>query len=129
MPRHDLVCSRCGTVVKDVAYKLPWPEVLIHIDTDSICLGGLEILWSTENPGQAAVCERERTVVYYHPKLGYRYPGRNDSPMPDYYQRAGFERKELPHLSDIKKLEKDGNVLSEINHFDKGTGRDFLYNS
>lgn len=67
----------------------------------------------------ASVNPRERAVVWEHPGTGeIRYPGRNDTPMPSYYSREGFVRKELRHLSDIRALERRERVASEIGNFD-----------
>jgi len=126
MARHDLICRSCGLQVIDASLS-PWPDKVIHLDlgVGRTC-GEFDILWSSYPPRDAAVHTSERAVVWYHPKYGYRYPGRNDRPMPRYYARQGYERRELPTLHDIHRLEKDGNVLSEVAWFDKGSGRDFL---
>lgn len=124
MPRHDVICD-CGEVIEDLACK-EWPEVIMHLDHQHI--GKFVILWSSGSKQLASVHASERAAVWYHPKHGYRYPGRNDVPMPEGYKRDGFVRQEMNHLSDVQHLEKKAGVLSEVNHFDKGTGRDFMGN-
>lgn len=66
---------------------------------------------------------RERAVVYYNAATGkVAYPPRNDQPMPAMYAANGYERRELPTLRDIHKLEREQGVRSETAWFDHGTG-------
>lgn len=69
---------------------------------------------------QPAVHSTERAVVWRHPGTGQiRYPGRNDSPMPQRYQLQGFERHELPTLRAVEHFEKDHGVHNEKMWFDR----------
>lgn len=126
MPRHNLVCKNCGLKIEDAEFR-SWPDNVVHLDIDNLKIcGETEILWSFHSQSPAAVHANERTCVWYHPQHGYRYPGRNDVPMPAAYQKAGFERREMNNLSDLHRLEREGRVVSETVHYDKGTGRDFM---
>ncbi len=64
----------------------------------------------------------ERAVVWEGPGGVISYPPRNDVDMPDRLKRLGYQRKELPNLRAIEKLEKEQNVRSEIAWHDQGTG-------
>ena len=71
----------------------------------------------------------ERAVVYYNPATGeHRTPARADVPMPEVYQRQGFERREL--LSMLS-WEKESGVVHEATNFNAGnepeTDRDVPY--
>lgn len=125
MPRHDLQCSNpaCALVEWDVFYS-PWPDFAIRCST---CYNLMEILWSRSSADIPHACHpSESVVVWEHPVTGQvRYPGRNDTPIPERYQREGFVRKEIRTLRDIHKFESDHKVLNERAWFDRGSGRDF----
>ena len=66
----------------------------------------------------AQVHSSERAVVYYNPATGeHRTPARADVPMPEVYQRQGFERREL--LSMLS-WEKESGVVHEATNFHAG---------
>lgn len=66
----------------------------------------------------AQVHSSERAVVYYNPATGeHRTPARADVPMPEVYQRQGFERREL--LSMLS-WEKESGVVHEATNFNSG---------
>jgi len=72
----------------------------------------------------AAVDAAERCVVWENPHTGeVRYPGRNDVPIPERYARQGFERREMPTLSSLRRFENERGVVNEAAHWDRGSGR------
>lgn len=74
----------------------------------------------------AAVHERERCVVWQHPGTGeVRYPMANNIPMPDRYQKQGFERREMPSLASMESFCREKGMINEIAHWDSGSGRGF----
>lgn len=74
----------------------------------------------------ATVAPFERCVVWKHPITGeVRYPGRNDVPMPQRYQRAGYQRHELTSLRALQQFERERGVVNEAVHYDRGSGHGF----
>lgn len=67
----------------------------------------------------AQVSPADAVVLYEHPTKGVRWPGRNDVPVPKHYAREGFERREYRSLSDIRRLERQHNVVSEVGNYDR----------
>lgn len=125
MPFYDIHCVKCGLEIKDYM-TLFAPDKFLHLDLmqGKVC-GEFVIDYNLRRGFDASVRESERAVVWAHPVHGIRYPGRNDAPMPPAYAKAGFERKELTSMSEIRRFEKASGVLSEVAHFDRGTGRSF----
>lgn len=70
--------------------------------------------------------EKERAVVWRDPRTGtVAYPARNDSPMPQRYREAGYERHELGTLRELDRFERANNVVNEKGHYDSnGRGYD-----
>ena len=117
MPSHDVECTKCGLVIENY-YVSPWPSTLLHDDG-----GELQILWHGSSSRSAAVHPRERTVVYRNPLTGdVSYPGRNDTPMPQRYRDAGYERVEFEHTRDRERFEKANNVACEQGWYNSGNG-------
>lgn len=70
----------------------------------------------------AGIHESERAIVFRNPQTGeVRIPGRADRPMHPKYAAAGFVREELPHLSDVRKLEKEKGLVHEATNYDNSS--------
>ena len=66
----------------------------------------------------AAVHQSERAVVYYNPLTGeHKTPPRADTPMPDRYVEAGFERREIDSML---AWEREAGVVHEATNFAPG---------
>lgn len=65
----------------------------------------------------AAIHTSERVVVYENAAGEIRVPGHTGA-MHEKYAAAGFERRELPNFSDIRKLEKDKGLVHESSNYD-----------
>ncbi len=65
----------------------------------------------------ASIHTSERVVIYQNAAGEVRIPGR-DGPIHPKYVAAGFERKELPNFSDIRKLEKQNGLVHEASNYD-----------
>lgn len=63
----------------------------------------------------------ERAIKYYHPKYGYRAPGRNDEAMPERYRQAGFERVEFNTLQALEQHAKETGSRSAILDYNPGS--------
>jgi|SRR5690349_7568626 len=73
----------------------------------------------------AAVHAKERAVVWRHPGTGkVRYPGRNDTPMPERYAAQGYERVEFDSAFSLARFEKQNNVANEALHCNSGNALD-----
>lgn len=66
---------------------------------------------------------KERAVIYRGPNGQVSFPMRNDLPMPENLQKWGYVREELPSLQDVRRIEREAGVQSEIAEFDRGSGR------
>ncbi len=116
MAIHDVQCSKCDKIIKNVNLKANFSP------SHEGCGGTLEILW-TPSQRVTQVHPKERAIVWYDPRTReVRYPGRNDVQMPERYRSAGFEKREFPHLHDLQRFEKEQNVISEVVHYDRGSG-------
>ena len=63
----------------------------------------------------------DATVLWENPRTGdVRWPGRNDRPVPHYYAREGFVRKEYRTTHDLKRIEKQHHVVSEALNYNRG---------
>jgi len=70
----------------------------------------------------AGVCSKETAIVWRHPKTGeIRYPGRNDTPIPEAYRQQGYERFELNSLRKMDKFERETGTVNEKAHFTDGS--------
>lgn len=118
MPLHDLICTYCSKIKRDVQVSGDY-KPRKHIK----CRGKLEIFYAPKEY-HASVHEKDKVVYFQGPNGQIKYPGRNNTPMPEYYKREGYERKELTSLQHINHFEKKNNVLNERAHFDSN-GRDF----
>ena len=65
----------------------------------------------------AAIHTSERVVVYENAAGEVRVPGHTGA-MHEKYAAAGFERRELPNFSDIRRLEKDKGLVHESSNYD-----------
>ena len=66
----------------------------------------------------AQVHTSERAVVYYNPATGERRtPARADTPIPEVYASAGFERMEIMNMS---QFERDTGLVHEATNFSPG---------
>lgn len=122
MPLRDFKCTTCNLFFEDIYGPKDFDDA-VHLVGAEKC-GVLEIQYNLRKQ-DASVHSTEKAVVFYHPKHGFRYPGRNDTPMPKEYKKSGFERLELTSLRDLQRLEKQAGVVNERVHFDRGSGRDF----
>jgi hypothetical protein len=97
----------------------------IHWDGEMVCNSTAKLIYyGSRSERTAAIARGERAVVWLHPKTGeVRYPGRNDTPMPKYYQRAGYQRHEFVSLHDLMRFERERGVVNEAVHYDRGSGR------
>lgn len=118
MPRHDVQCTKCGTIIRNHELS-PWPDKLLHEDG-----GELEILWHFPSPrGTAAVHPSERSVVWRNPKTGeVAYPPRNDVDMPARYRQRGFQREEFESARSLEKFEQEKGVRCEGLWYNSGNG-------
>lgn len=117
MPLHDVECTKCHAVIRNY-FASPWPTHLLHEDG-----GELEILWQSDSPRTATVHPSERTVIWQDPKTGQvAYPPRNDSPMPERYRTAGYQRVEFEHARDVERFEKEKGVRNEKLWYNSGNG-------
>lgn len=119
MPRHDLVCDKCGSI------RLDFSSTSFDSLTHELCGGTFEILWTASHPRDAVASATERTVVWENPLTGeVRYPGRNDAPIPARYRDQGYVRRELSSLREVEKFEKSHGVRNQAAWYDRGSGRD-----
>ena len=66
----------------------------------------------------AQVHASERAVVYYNPVTGeHRTPARADTPIPQHYADAGFERREILSMT---AYEKETGVVHEASNYAPG---------
>lgn len=115
---HDMQCSKCDEIVFD----LP-----VHIDgTPHTCGGVMEIYWHSRSRDASLLGADEMTVVYEHPiTKKILYPGRNDAPMPDRYQRQGFVRREMRSLREVDSFSERHNLVNERANYDRGSGHSY----
>jgi hypothetical protein len=55
----------------------------------------------------AQLNEAEKPRYFYHPEhpeWGYKYPGRLDTPMPDYYEKLGYKEAKIDTVSQHAKF-------------------------
>ena len=121
MPRNvDLHCPGCETLVLDQL-----------LDVDALgpacptCAMCMEQVWWTQRRKRRPAQWLDPAVVYVNPEasdpaLRTRYPGRNDQPTPD-----GYERVEIRSDAQMGQFERAHGVLNESRWFDRGTGRGF----
>jgi len=117
---HDLICDACGEVYIDVMSTSIGSEC-IHCKQ-----GALEIYYGNWGKRNAAALDQESKVtVYKHPETGkVIYPGRNDAPMPERYQSAGYERVEMRSMREIDRFSKKHGVVNEAAHYNRGNAYD-----
>jgi hypothetical protein len=116
---HDLACDKCETVYIDV--------LSTAIGGKCSCGGSLEIYYGNWGKRNAVwLDEKSSTVVYEHPVTHkIIYPARNDQPMPERYQRTGFERRRLSSLAEIRSFGEKHGVVNEAADYDPGSGRGY----
>ena len=120
MPLHDLICIHCHLRINDF-YRSPWPEEIIHFD----CGKPLEITWSKAPQASLGCHSKDVMVVWEDPQTGkVLYPPRNDVPIPERYQKLGYQRKELNTLKEVERFEAQHGVRNESIWFDRN-GRGF----
>lgn len=75
--------------------------------------------------GDAQLSDADKVVIYENPTTGtYHVPGRADRPINPKYEAAGYVvRRELSTVSDIKRFEKEKNLISEAVHYDRNSAR------
>jgi len=116
---HDFECSVCGEVLADLPLSLEGSECLYcH-------RGTLQIHWHVPGRDAMAISEKQATVVYEHPVTKHViWPGKNNVPMPERYQKEGYERKAMRSLREIDRFSKEHNVVHEQSHYNSGNAYD-----
>lgn len=124
MPRHDLRCTKCGLVKRDVFRRLPWPDTFRHLIADERGLracGDFEITW-TRPPDTGLPNADGDTVVYVNPRTGdVRYPGRNDEPMPWYSRRDGYVEQRFRTLRDLRSFCKRRGLVNQATDYNRNS--------
>lgn len=71
-------------------------------------------------PRDASIHARERVQLLVNPQTGEtRVEGRVDRPIHPKYQAAGFtERRDLTTLADVRRYEKQQNLVHEASNYD-----------
>ena len=81
----------------------------------------MEQVWWARPRGPAQWDDATAPVVFIHEQTGEpRYPGRNDAACP-----PGYRRQYLRSLREVERFGREHGVMSEMAHFDKGSGRGF----
>lgn len=112
MPKYlDLECP-CGAQVDDL-FVMKVPSRIVHLE----CGGEMEQVYRLR-PRNAQWGDRAAVVVFKDAQGKIHYPGRNDVATP-----KGCERVELRSMTDVRRFEREHNVISHIGHFDSGSGR------
>ena len=113
--RHDLECADCHERIADFIFisAADAARPLKHWP----CGGALDIVFSGA-PVHQPWHPSDAIVVFKDKDGNVRYPGRNDVPTPD-----GFERVTMRSLREVERFEREHNVRSEVAWFDKGSGR------
>jgi hypothetical protein len=110
MPLISFICGTCGQYNSTNHITFDW-EKCVHCGT-------------LRSEKHASIHASERVVINYNPATGeVRIPGRADRPIHPKYAAEGYERRELPHLSDVRKLEKEKGLVHEASNYD-GSGND-----
>src|SRR5882724_3992411 len=114
MPRLvDLVCKVCGKEERD-RYVRIMPDKFQCGECGSEC----EEIWWPRPRKNAQWSDRDAVVVFRDSKTGQiRYPGRNDRPTPE-----GYERVVMRSLREVEAFEKQAKVTCEAMHYDSGSG-------
>ncbi len=95
-----MICSDCG---KDLDIG-DWPFACHGRGHD------LGPFWR----GDANVHSSDKVVIYENPATGdIRIPGRADRPMHPKYEAAGYQRKTLDTISQIREVEQKKNLIHE----------------
>lgn len=118
---HDIECEKCGKVDTNHFFR---SGKSLKKDMPKCCGIPMVILWSKAGSIHGPCHPSETIAIWENPRTGEtRYPARNDIPIPSRYAAQGFIRREVRNLRDVQKLEKEKNIVSEIAHFDRGSGR------
>jgi hypothetical protein len=118
MPRHDLQCDKCNTILID-HFLSPWPPTSPRCS----CGGELQILWQDASTRTAAAHPLDRTVLWQDPITGeVAYPPTNTTEMPARYRARGFQRVEFEHARDVERFEKAKGVRCEKLWYNSGNG-------
>ena len=114
----DLKCESCGEELRDFPFDKEKREApVVHFDC------GGQFSRTILRRGGSAVWHSTDTIVVFRSSTGeISYPARNDVPTP-----RDKERVEIRSLAELHSFEKAHGVRSYVNHYDKGTGRDFAY--
>jgi len=73
--------------------------------------------WKRQSRDNTQWDEKDAVVVFRKPDGNYSYPARNDKPTPEV-----CERIVMRSLREVERHEREAGVLSEIAHFDRGSG-------
>lgn len=69
--------------------------------------------------GPAAVHAGEKVVIYENPATGeIRIPGRGDRPIHPKLAAAGYERKVLDTVADVRRVEQKTGLIHESSNYD-----------
>ena len=116
----DLICE-CGETFPNVLFLRGLPDHIRHVE----CGGEVGLTLLTRRD-RAQWSDRDAIVVWEHPQTGeVAYPPSNDVAMPDRYSTRGFVRREMRSWAAVRRFEREKGVVSEAQHYDKGSGRGF----
>jgi hypothetical protein len=73
--------------------------------------------------GDAQVHTTEKVVVYQDGQGNIRVPGRGDRPIHPKLAAAGFERRELNSISQVREVEKKTGLIHERSNYDLHSAR------
>lgn len=69
-----------------------------------------------------AVDPKERVVIYENPLTGQtNIPMRNDTPIPEKLAEAGFVRRELTTIAEVRAFERERGKISEVANYDRNS--------
>lgn len=115
----DLICAECSETFPNVLFPRGLPHSLRHVEC-----GGEVGLTLLSSGASAQWSERDAIAIWEHPQTGeVAYPPSNDVEMPERYRSRGFVRRTMRSWAEVRRFEREKNVVSEAEHFDKGSGR------
>lgn len=122
MPLHDLACDRCGRELYDQYIPV---RQLKRVRPCPDCGAPMDRRWDISRrpigvAKNTTVHPRERAVVWHNPKTGQTaYPPQNDVPMPERYERQGYQRVEFDGLRKLDRFCRENKVSNEGVEFDR----------
>lgn len=110
-------CDACGHIDEDVAFSADSPSRIwkcFQISCPNCKARRTVVLPSSgvRVSRNAQLSGKDKPVVWWHPELGPRFPGRNDVPMPEMYKQQGFERREFGTVGEHAKFCKDNGLVN-----------------